>query len=120
MELRGAYVKTVSDGTYLKKNPMGAGETARIGLTALLQAGNVGVIVSEGRRQVLDDGPFRIVGVDWRDMKIIALKSSQHFKGWWKGRADAIIPCESPGIHSADLSCFEYRFLNKSFSLTLC
>jgi microcystin degradation protein MlrC len=115
VELKGAYVKTLSDGTYLKKNPMGAGETARIGLTALLQTGNVGVIVSEGRRQVLDDGPFRIVGVDWRDMKIIALKSSQHFKGWWKGRADAIIPCESPGIHSADLSCFDFRYLDKSF-----
>ena len=48
-------------------------------------------------------------------MKIIALKSSQHFKGWWKGRADAIIPCESPGIHSADLSCFDFRYLDKSF-----
>ena len=115
IELKGAYVKTLSDGTYLKKNPMGAGETARIGLTVLLETGNVSVIVSEGRRQTLDDGPFRIVGIDWRDMKIIALKSSQHFKGWWKERADAIISCDSPGIHSADLSYFDYRFLDKSY-----
>ena len=113
--LKGAYVKTLSDGTYIRKNPMGAGETARIGLTALLQAGNVGIIVSEGRRQVLDDGPFRIVGIDWRDMKIIALKSSQHFKAWWKDRADAIISCDSEGIHSADLRRFPYRYLDQSF-----
>ena len=113
--LKGAYVKTISDGVYVKKNPMGAGDIASIGPTVLLQVGNVSVIVGTGRRQVLDDGPFRIVGIDWQDMNILALKSSQHFKGWWTGRARTIIPCESPGIQSADLAGFDYKHLNTEY-----
>ena len=115
VELKGAYIKTISDGKYLKKNPMGAGEIGSIGQTVLLQVSNVSIIVATGRRQVLDDGPFRIAGIDWQDMRIIALKSAQHFKGWWTGRAKAIVSCDSPGIQSADLSSFAYKNLNPDF-----
>ena len=113
--IKKALVRTISDGSYIIKNPMGAGGTENLGLTVLLQVGNVGVIVSEGRNQTLDDGPFRIVGIDWRDMHIIALKSAQHFKAWWKDKADAMIPCDSEGIHSADLRIFDFRYLDKDF-----
>ena len=115
IEIKRAYVKTISDGKFIKKNPMGAGGLADYGPTVLLQVGNVGVVVSGARSQTLDDGPFRIVGVDWRDMRILALKSSQHFKGWWVGRAKTIIPCDSPGIHSADLSLFDHKQVNKDY-----
>ena len=113
--LKNVYVKTISDGKFIKKNPMGAGGLAEFGPTVLLQAGNVNIVVSGARSQTLDDGPFRIVGIDWQDMRILALKSSQHFKGWWVGRAKSIVPCDSPGIHSADLSRFEYHSLNKGY-----
>lgn len=115
VEIRDAYVKTISDGRFIKKNPMGAGAMADYGPTVLLEVGNVSVVVSGARSQTLDDGPFRIVGIDWRDMRILALKSSQHFKGWWVGRAKSIVPCDSPGIHSADLTRFEYRALNRTY-----
>ena len=115
VELKDAYIKTTSDGIYVKKNPMGAGAIASIGPTVLLQVGNVYVIVATGRRQVLDGGPFRIVGIDWQDMNILALKSAQHFKGWWVGRAKTIIPCDLPGIQSADLGSFAYKHLNTDY-----
>ena len=115
VELKDAYVKTISDGTYIKKNPMGAGALACLGPSVLLQCGNVGVIVTSDRRQTMDDGPFRMVGIDWQDMRILALKSSQHFKGWWAGRAKTIIACDSPGIHCADLTVFHYENLNTGY-----
>ena len=115
VELKGAYVKTISDGSYVTKNPMGAGGVASVGPSVLLKAGNVWIVVTSVRKQNLDDGPFRMVGIDWQDMRILALKSSQHFKGWWTGRAKTIIPCESPGVHSADLGSFAYRHLNTSY-----
>ena len=113
--LKGALVKAVSDGRYIKKNPMGAGGQGNLGPTILLQHGNVGIVVSSERRQTLDDCPFEIVGIDWREMRILALKSSQHFKGWWVGRAKTIIACDSPGIHCADLTTFKYENLNTAF-----
>ena len=115
LELKDAYVKTISDGKYLKKNPMGAGGIGSIGQTVLLQVGNVSIIVASARRQVLDDGPFRIAGIDWQDMRIIALKSAQHFKGWWTGRARTIVACDSPGIHSGDLTTFAFQHANTGY-----
>ena len=116
IEVHGAtVVRAIADGRYTVKNPMGEGGTIGLGKTVLLQVGNVSVIVSEGRTQTLDDGPFALVGIDWTKMRIIALKSSQHFKGWWQGRADAIIPCDSEGIQSADLGIFDFKFIDKRF-----
>ena len=48
-------------------------------------------------------------------MRILALKSSQHFKGRWHGRAKTIIPCDSPGIHSSDLRSFAFRNLDMRY-----
>ena len=115
VELKGAYVKTISDGVYINKNPMGAGSVRKMGTTVLLQVGNVSVVVGTNRQQTLDDGPFRVVGIDWQDMDVLALKSAQHFKGWWNTRAKTIIPCDSPGIQCADLTVFEYKHLNTEY-----
>ena len=108
-------MKTISDGTYINKNPMGYGGLRNMGTTVLLQVGNVGIVVGTARQQTLDDGPFRIVGIDWQEMRFLALKSAQHFKGWWTGRAKTIIPCESPGIQSADLTVFDFKHVNTSY-----
>ena len=115
IELKGAYVKTISDGKHINKNPMGAGGQRNLGPTVLLKAGNVFIVVGSIRQQTLDDGPFWVVGIDWHDMRILALKSAQHFKGWWTGRAKTIIPCDSPGIQCADLSVFDYRYANPTY-----
>ena len=115
LDLKQAVVRTISDGVYVKKNPMGAGGIAKLGPTVLLQVGNVSIVVTTGRRQVLDDGPFRIVGIGWQDMRYLALKSAQHFKGWWTGRAKTIVPCDSPGIQGADLTAFDYRYANTGY-----
>ena len=115
VELKQAVVRTISDGIYVRKNPMGAGGITNLGPTVLLQVSNVSIVVTTSRRQVLDDGPYRIVGIDWQDMQYLALKSAQHFKGWWTGRAKTIIPCDSPGIQSADLSSFSYQHLNTGY-----
>jgi microcystin degradation protein MlrC len=115
IELKGALVRTISDGVYVKKNPMGAGGIGKLGTTVLLQAGNVSIVVAAGRRQTMDDAPFRLAGIDWQDMRILALKSAQHFKGWWVGRAKTIIPCDSPGIQSADLAGFDYQHLSTDY-----
>ena len=111
IELTDAYVKAISDGRFIQQNPMGKGAQNSIGTTVLLVAGNVQIVVGTARVQTKDDGPFRIVGINWKDMRILALKSTQHFKGWWVGRAKTIIPCDSPGIHSADLASFSFKKL---------
>ena len=112
--LENAYVKTISDGTYITKSPMGAGKLATLGPSVLLQVGNVQIGVSSSRRQTLDCNAFEILGVNYQDMHILGLKSSQHFKAWWKERA-AIVSCDPPGIHCSNLSVFNFENANTAF-----
>lgn len=113
--IENAYVKCISDGNYICLSPMGAGSKATLGVSVCLQVGNVLVVVGSERRQTMDKNPFLIVGIDVYDMKILGLKSSQHFKGWWKDHAAKIITCDPPGIHCGDLSVFDFKHADTSF-----
>ena len=115
IELTNAYVKCISDGKFVRKSVMGRGIRSSLGLTACLEVGNVSIIVAGVRTQTFDECPFLVAGVDWSQKQIVALKSTHHFKGWWKDHVKTIIPCDSPGIHSADLSAFDFKHANKSF-----
>ena len=110
-----AYVKAVCDGSFINRSPMGYGQTIRHGLTARLQVGNVDIVVTSLPRQTMDKGPFEIVGINYSEYKILCLKSSQHFRGWWQDKVAKIIPCDPPGIHCGDLSVFDFKMANTNY-----
>ena len=112
IEIEKAYVKGLSDGKFKLVTPMGAGTAMSMGLTALLQVGNVLVVVGSIANQTRDKCPFEVMGIDYQQMHILGLKSSQHFRGWWQERAD-IVPCDPPGIHSGDLDVYDFKHLNR-------
>lgn len=115
IELIDAYVKCISDGRFLRVSPMGGGAISNIGLTALLVVGNVNIVVASIRDQAFDDGMFRVVGLRHDLLRYAAVKSSQHFKGWWKDHCSGIVPCDSPGVHCADLRTFDFKFANTGY-----
>lgn len=115
IELADAYVKCVSDGRFLGVSPMGGGSIRNAGLTALLVVGNVSIVVTSVRGQAMDDGLFRVVGLRHDLLRYAAVKSSQHFKGWWKDYCSGIVPCDSPGIHCADLHVFDFKYTNTTY-----
>ena len=115
IEIQDAYVKAICDGHYINQSPMGKGSQGRLGLTVRLRVGNVDIVVSSRARQTMDKGPFEIVGINYSEYKILCLKSSQHFRGWWQERAAKIIPCDPPGIHCADLSVFDFKMANTNY-----
>jgi len=115
IEIKAAYVKAICDGKYINRSPMGGGSEANLGLSVRLQVGNVNIVVSSRARQTMDKGPFEMVGINYTEMRILCLKSSQHFKGWWKDHASSIITCDPPGIHCGDLSVFDFRFADRNY-----
>ena len=115
IQLTDAYVKCISDGRFLGLSPMGGGGICSAGLTALLVVGNVNIVVTSTRGQAMDDGFFRVVGLRHDLLRYVAVKSSQHFKGWWKDYSSGIVPCDSPGIHCADLHVFDFKFTNTGY-----
>lgn len=71
--------------------------------------------MASSRRQTFDDVPFILGGVDWQNMRLLGLKSSQHFKGWWADKVHTIIPTDPPGIVSGELTCLPLEHINKDY-----
>jgi len=115
VELKNAYVKCISDGVFVNQSPKGGGNTVYLGTSACLVVDNVQIVVVSDRDQAMDDGLLRVVGISKDLMKIVAVKSSQHFKAWWADRCRGMVPCDSPGIHCADLRAFDFSYANTSY-----
>jgi microcystin degradation protein MlrC len=108
-----AYVKCLTDGRFIQQSPMGRGGRVNLGKMARLVIGGIDVLVSSIRTQTLDDEVFRLHGIDVTRYKIVAIKSSNHFRAGFEPISHAIIRADTPGLVSADLSSFEYKRLQR-------
>ncbi|MGQ2978976.1 MAG: M81 family metallopeptidase [Polaromonas sp.] len=73
-------VRALSDGQVILKGPMMTGMAATLGPCACLEIDGVLVAVASGQMQMLDRELFRLVGIAPETMKIIVVKSSNHFR----------------------------------------
>lgn len=115
IEIPSARVRCVSDGCFVQQNKMGLGRKSCLGTTVCLEVGNVEIAVGSFRTQTFDEGPFVTAGITWRNKRLIALKSAQHFKGWWADQVKGIVTCDSPGVGSADLTTFRFKLANTGY-----
>lgn len=73
-------VRALSDGKVILKGPMMTGMAATLGPCACLELDGILVVVASGQMQMLDRELFRMVGITPEAMKIIVVKSSNHFR----------------------------------------
>jgi microcystin degradation protein MlrC len=109
----GAYVKCLTDGRFIRQSPMGRGAQMNLGRMARLVIGGVDVLVSSVRQQTLDAEVFQLHGIDVGRYRVVALKSSQHFRAAFEPLAARIITADSPGLTTLDLTTFPYRRLTR-------
>ncbi len=104
-----AYVVSLTDGRFIRRSPMGRGAQVDLGRMARLRIGAVDVLVSSVREQTLDPEVFLLHGIDVPRCKIVALKSSQHFRAGFEPLAAHILTADSPGLTTLNLASFPYR-----------
>lgn len=113
-----AMVERLADGRFVCTGPMGAGNPADLGPSALVRvADGVRVIVTSRKMQAYDQALFRHLGLEPAGQKILALKSSVHFRADFQPIAEAVIVATAPGPVSADPSVFPYRNLRPGLRL---
>jgi microcystin degradation protein MlrC len=100
-----AYVKSLSDGRFVWQ-AMAAGTRANLGRMARLQVGGIDVLVSSRRTQTFDDEMFRLHGIDVRRYRIVALKSSNHFRAGFQQIAREIVTADPPGLTTHRIEIF--------------
>ena len=101
-----AYVKALHDGKIIMQ-AMFKGTPMSLGPMARLVIGQVEVIVVSNRSQTFDTEPFLALGIDVHRMRVVALKSSNHFRAGFEPIAKTIITADTPGFTTHQIERFE-------------
>lgn len=104
-----ARVEKLTDGRFTLTGPMGAGNPANLGPTALIDIQGVRVIVTSRKAQAHDQAIIRHVGIEPSECPILALKSSVHFRADFTPIAGEIIVAIAPGPVVADPGILNFR-----------
>jgi microcystin degradation protein MlrC len=109
-----ALVLKLTDGRFMLTGPMGAGNPANLGPSALIEIDGVRVIVVSRKMQALDQAIIRHFGIEPADCPIMALKSSVHFRADFAPIAGEIIVAIAPGPVVADPATLNFRHVRAS------
>ncbi len=101
--LRGRFkVIAISDGKCTLTGPMMTGLTVHLGLSACLEIDGVRIAVVSGKKQLLDRNLLRMVGIHTEQMRIVVVKSSNHFRADFQPHASHVIVAKAAGPMAAD------------------
>jgi microcystin degradation protein MlrC len=111
-----AKVRSVGDVTFTNTGPMGRGGSTRLGQTAVLESGPNGeieIVVTTNRVQVLDPELFRAVGIPPEQRRALVVKSSVHFRAGFEPIASEIIEVDAPGLASPNIFRFPFEHVRR-------
>ncbi|MGI9333979.1 MAG: M81 family metallopeptidase [Gammaproteobacteria bacterium] len=111
-------VEALSDGEFVGSGPMSEGRQFRMGPSAVLRVGGVRVIVVSARAQLLDLEMLRHIGIEPARERILAIKSSVHFRAAFQLIAEDVLVAVAPGPNPADHREIPYRNLRSGLLLT--
>lgn len=110
-------VERLGDGRFTCTGPMFKGFRMTLGPMALLRAGGVRVVLASRKCQAGDQEMFRHLGVEPARCRIVALKSSVHFRADFQPIAREVVVVRSPGPALADPADFAWRRLRDGIRL---
>ena len=104
-------VEKVAEPPVLCDGPLYAGAKMDLDPLVLLRHGNVQILVAGKKVQAADLAFFRAVGVEPTEARILALKSSVHFRGAFEPVAAEVVLCAAPGPMVMDLKSLPFKRL---------
>jgi microcystin degradation protein MlrC len=113
-------VERLGDGRFTCTGPMFKGFRMTLGPMALLRsraAPGVRVVLASRKCQAADQEMFRHLGVEPRASRIVALKSSVHFRADFEPIAREVLVVKAPGPALADPAEFKWTKLRKGVRL---
>jgi microcystin degradation protein MlrC len=104
-------VECLGDGRMTGTGPFYKGARMELGPMALLRLGGVRIVVASRKLQAADQSCFRHLGVEPAEQKILALKSSVHFRADFQPIAEDILVVAAPGPNPLDHNELTYKNL---------
>ena len=116
--VRGRFkVLALSDGRVTLKGPMMRGLSVKLGPSACLEIDGIRIAVVSGKKQLLDRELLRMVGIHAELMRIIVVKSSNHFRADFQPIASSVLVAKAAGPMAADPADLPWRHLPASIRL---
>ncbi|MCX7371655.1 MAG: M81 family metallopeptidase [Alphaproteobacteria bacterium] len=113
-----ATVENLTDGRFTLTGPMGRGNPADLGPCALIRvAPGVRAVVVSRKMQAHDQAVFTQMGVEPAAQRILAVKSSVHFRADFGPIAAAVLVAAAPGPVVADPATLPFTALRPGLRL---
>jgi microcystin degradation protein MlrC len=110
--LRGRFkVLAVSDGKCTLTGPMMTGLTVQLGASACLEIEGIRIAVVSGKKQLLDRELLRMVGIQPEAMRLIVVKSSNHFRADFQPIVSSVLVAKAAGPMAADPADLPWQHL---------
>jgi microcystin degradation protein MlrC len=106
-------VRALSAGEWTVSGPMYTGVRVSTGPTALLDTGQVQIIVVSRHHEPWDKGIFTIVGIDPTSKRYLLLKSRIHYRAGFADIARHTVRCDGTGVTSSDNKLFSFQRLRR-------
>jgi microcystin degradation protein MlrC len=107
----------LSDAPFAATGPFYAGSQISLGKAALLRHGAVDVVVAERKVQCADQAMFTHLGAEPSSYRVVAVKSSVHFRADFEPIAEEVLVVASPGPNPADHTLLPYKRLRAGVRL---
>lgn len=106
-------IRMLFDGNYRHIGAYMTGQYARMGLTAVVECGNVTVVLTEQRVAPWDPGHVKFVGLQPEQFHMIVVKAAIAWRTAFGDVAKRVIDVDTPGCCTANLHHFPYKALRR-------
>jgi microcystin degradation protein MlrC len=102
-------VKFVFDGLYRNHGPMYKGVLNNTGVTAVVDTGNVEIVIISQHQEPFDLSCLQSAGIDPLKKRYVILKSRVHWRAGFGNLAREVVECGGLGVTTSDYSQLEFR-----------
>jgi len=102
-------VKTISNGRYRNRGPMGRGVQVDMGPTVVLDTGAIEIVLISRHVEPSDLNCLSSLGIDPLQKRYVMLKSRIHWRAGLGPVAKAVVECAGVGVCTSDYSQLQFK-----------
>ncbi len=106
-------VKNITDGRFQLESAMGKGSWVSMGKTAVLDTGNIEIVIISRHSEPFDLGSYRSVGIEPTQKKYLLHKSRIHYRVGFMPIVAKVFECCGFGVCTSDYSQLEFKNLRR-------
>jgi microcystin degradation protein MlrC len=108
LEVTGT-VKTLTNGEWIVRGPMYTGVGVSMGHSAVLDTGDLEVVITSRHHEPWDLGVFTSVGIQPEHKRYLLLKSRIHYRAGFGDLGKHTITCDGHGVTTSDNTLLDFQ-----------